>query len=93
MSDADGPLAHRADPAGLFKNLGKIRGAEVAIEITGEVTKQDVVSPCRLAILIAAGADLDRGWAIWSCALIGQLIALRAPWQWHDPAKLTIVLR
>jgi hypothetical protein len=52
-----------------------------------------VMSPCRLAILIAAGADLDRGWAIWSCALIGELIALRAPWQWHNPAKLTIVLR
>jgi hypothetical protein len=43
MSDADGPLAHRSDTAGRIKNLGKIRGAEVAIEITGDVvTKQDV---------------------------------------------------
>lgn len=44
MSDAGDPLAHRSDPAERFKNLGKIRGAEVAIEITGDVTKQDVAS-------------------------------------------------
>jgi hypothetical protein len=45
MIDADDPLAQLSDPAEPFKKLGKIRGAEVVTEITGDVTKQDVVSP------------------------------------------------
>jgi hypothetical protein len=71
MSDVDDPLAHLSDPAKRFENLGKIRGAEVAIEITGDVTKQDVVSPC-LAVLIAA-ADVNMEGARILKALVGHM--------------------
>jgi hypothetical protein len=62
MSDADGPLAQLSDPAERFKNLGKVRGTEVSIEITGDVTRQDVETPC-LAVLVA-DADAISKWRV-----------------------------
>ena len=90
MIDADDPLAQLSVPAEPFKKLGKIRGAEVVTEITGDITKQDVVSPVPRDLNRGCGR---RGRAVWTCALIGQLIAHRAPWRGHSPARLTVVLR